>query len=288
MACRNVISGLALVAAASLGGCNTYNGFRRDLGVDPVDPPRQTMAQGDHAMQPAPPPAPAPGPRQPVPVAGDISQASWAAERATYYTPQNNTVPVGYKPAPKAAEETSAATNAAPAGQPLPLKPGAFPAAKMPPPATASAAPAGAGPAGTGPTGTGPAASAAPASPQPKPAYASAAATEQAAGKAAMKPATASPEAVGKMTQKPASDGLWRVHLASHRTEWAAISEWQELLKRNPKLYGQFDPKIEWVDLKGRGSFARLLAGGWADRKEADAACAKIRGPRRYCAAMKD
>ena len=84
------------------------------------------------------------------------------------------------------------------------------------------------------------------------------------------------------------SSGLWRVHLASHRTEGAAINEWQELLKKDPKLYGGFDPKIEWVDVKDRGSFARLLLGGWPERKEADAACAKIRGPGRYCMAVRE
>lgn len=101
--------------------------------------------------------------------------------------------------------------------------------------------------------------------------------------------APAKPPAIAAMKAVPASgSGLWHAHLASHRTEGAAISEWQELLKKDPKLYGQFDPKIEWVDVKNRGSFARLLLGGWPERREADAACAKIRGPGRYCAAVKD
>lgn len=108
----------------------------------------------------------------------------------------------------------------------------------------------------------------------------------------AAKPPSAAPAqpAVPSMKAAASSTGssLWRVHLASHRTEGAAINEWQELLKKDPKLYGEFEPKIEWVDVKDRGSFARLLLGGWSERKEADAACAKIRGPGRYCMAVRD
>src|SRR5690606_9217498 len=101
--------------------------------------------------------------------------------------------------------------------------------------------------------------------------------------------APAKPPAIAAMKAMPASgSGLWHAHLASHRTEGAASREWQELLKKDPRLYGQFDTKIEWVDVKNRGSFARLLLGGWPERREADAACAKIRGPGRYCAAVKD
>lgn len=91
-----------------------------------------------------------------------------------------------------------------------------------------------------------------------------------------------------KAALSPAGSGPWHAHLASHRTEAAAINEWQELMKKDPKLYGAFEPKIEWIDVKDRGSFARLLLGGWPERKEADAACAKIRGPQRYCAAVKE
>jgi hypothetical protein len=80
----------------------------------------------------------------------------------------------------------------------------------------------------------------------------------------------------------------WRAHLASHRTESAAINEWQELLKGNPSLYGQYDPLVEWVDTPNRGAFARLVLVGFAERKDADAACAKIRSSTRYCASVRN
>jgi hypothetical protein len=287
MACRSVVLNLAsaIAVTAILGGCQTYNGLRRDLGVDPVDPQRATAGAPQMASA-APTLASSSMPLR----AGDVSQASWAAQRAASYTSQSNTTPVDYTPSVKKVEEeakpaedqpaSSQPANVKPAvlkpsGQPIPIKPGAA----MPHPSSASASVA-----------------ASSASPKSTPALAASPATPSASAMpAGYKPSVAAPavpvaKATAAAADKPvsASAGPWRAHLASHRTEGAAINEWQELLKRDPNLYGQFDPRIEWVDLKDRGSFARLMIGGWADRKEADAACARIRGPQRYCAAVKE
>lgn len=249
MALRDfVLVGLTVASAALLGGCETYSALRRDLGVDPVDPPRMTAS---------PPAAPVAG-RAPLP-AGDVSQASWAAQRTASYQNQRNTIPVGYVAPPEDKPEDKAAAQKPDAGgQPMSIKPADKATGK---PAAEPAAK--------------PAATAA------KPMTAKSMPEKTGQNKAAA--LDAKPMAMSNAANK----GLWRVHLASHRTEGAAINEWQELLKRDPKLYGQYDPQIEWVDLQGRGSFARLMLGGWAERKEADAACAKIRGPRRYCAVIK-
>jgi hypothetical protein len=285
MACRSVVLNLAsaIAVTAILGGCQTYNGLRRDLGVDPVDPQRATAGAPQMASA-APTLASSSMPLR----AGDVSQASW--QRAASYTSQSNTTPVDYTPSVKKVEEeakpaedqpaSSQPANVKPAvlkpsGQPIPIKPGAA----MPHPSSASASVA-----------------ASSASPKSTPALAASPATPSASAMpAGYKPSVAAPavpvaKATAAAADKPvsASAGPWRAHLASHRTEGAAINEWQELLKRDPNLYGQFDPRIEWVDLKDRGSFARLMIGGWADRKEADAACARIRGPQRYCAAVKE
>lgn len=190
---------------------------------------------------------------QASPVAiGTVAQASWVAQRAAAANASNQvpTAPVGYAPPPEKQPE-----------KPLDIKP-----VQGKPDQSKSAGPK---PADTRPAESRPVAAAAPKAAAPKPEPPKAVATMKAPS-----PATGS--------------GLWRAHLASHRTEGAAIAEWQELLKKDPKLYGEFDPSIAWIDVKDRGSFARLLVGGWAERKEADAACAKIRGPRRYCAAIKD
>lgn len=80
--------------------------------------------------------------------------------------------------------------------------------------------------------------------------------------------------------------GRWHAHLASHRSEEAAINDWQARLKANPQVYAELEPAILWVDLPNRGSYARLVAGNYASKAEADAACAKITGPGRYCTAV--
>src|SRR3546814_6783616 len=79
-----------------------------------------------------------------------------------------------------------------------------------------------------------------------------------------------------------------RAHLASYRSEEEAIAGWEILLKADPKLYGRFDPRIEWAEIPNRGSYARLTMGEFADRKAAEAACATVRNPRRYCAPLRD
>lgn len=82
--------------------------------------------------------------------------------------------------------------------------------------------------------------------------------------------------------------GVWRAHLASHRTEMAAINDWEERLKANAGAYAELEPDIVWVEVPNRGAFARLTFGHFETQKEADAACAKLRGPGRYCAPVKD
>ncbi|WP_370152822.1 SPOR domain-containing protein [Ferrovibrio sp.] len=293
MRCRNVI--IVLTAAGLLGGCDAYNGLRRDLGVDPVDPPRpQTavpaapagnamtngtmakdamakgamtkgamtgdaaangaMANGAMAAEPA---------MLPVQPRSGIAQANWAAQRTAAMTQQDNTTPVDYKPPP-----VPAAPAEAKAG-PMPIAPQPGAAGKPPaPPAKDAGGMAAAKP--------GPAAA--------KPPAAGARPADMAMKAGTMKDGPMKDGAA----PKPAGSEVWRAHLASHRTEWAAINEWQELLKAGPKLYGQLDPQITWTELPNRGSYARLTFGSYPDRKAAEAACAVVRGPRRYCAPLKD
>lgn len=311
MRCRNVI--IVLTAAGLLGGCDAYNGLRRDLGVDPVDPPRpqtamapmpaapagnamtngtmakdamakDVMAKGAMTGDAAANGAMANGAAAngatvngamaaepamlPVQPRSGIAQANWAAQRTAAMTQQDNTTPVDYKPPP-----VPAAPDEAKAG-PMPIAPQPGAAGKPPaPPAKDAGGMAAAKP--------GPAAA--------KPPAAGARPADMAMKAGTMKdgPMKDGPMKDGA-APKPAGSEVWRAHLASHRTEWAAINEWQELLKAGPKLYGQLDPQITWAELPNRGSYARLTFGAYPDRKAAEAACAVVRGPRRYCAPLKD
>ncbi|MFN4311255.1 MAG: SPOR domain-containing protein [Ferrovibrio sp.] len=277
MSCRNVIA--VLVAAGLLAGCDTYNAIRRDIGIDPRDPPVQQAAAPKTPQQPMPSAPPAPV------MQGGVAQANWAAQRAATASASNqgNTAPVGYTEPEKPAESAVAA----------PAATAAMPAASPAPTRTARAAPQQpAGNAAANRTAAAPAAVAAPGLPagyKPSPSVMDnpAQAMEQQKMAAATGAIPEPPKMAGSM-KEPGSvtGGSWRVHLASHRTESAAINEWQELLKANPQLYGQYDPLVSWVELQGRGSFARLELVGFPDRKAAEAACAKLRTGTRYCAAV--
>lgn len=275
MSCRNVIA--VLVAAGLLAGCDTYNAIRRDIGIDPRDPPTQQAAPQQMAQQPMSSAAPA------AVMPGGVAQANWAAQRAATAAAANqgNTTPVGYKEPEKPAETPAAASaSTIPAASPVPMRTA---------PASASSP---AGNAAASRTTTAPAAVTAPGLPAGYKPSASvmdnpAQAAEQQKIAAATGAVPEPPKMAGSM-KEPGSvtGGSWRVHLASHRTESAAINEWQELLKANPQLYGQYDPLVSWVELQGRGSFARLELVGFPDRKAAEAACAKLRSGSRYCAAV--
>lgn len=273
MTCRNVIA--LLLATGLLAGCE---GFKRgnyevqkQLGMYPVDPPR---------------------PETPLPPPGSVAQANWAAQRtATHQVrDQSNTTPVNYQdPEKLAAEADRAAAAKAPS-----------PAAKPPTPRSTAGRAAPAAAATSSATSSSMFAAAPtviasapglPAGYTPSPAAVDDPARAQEAQKlaAAIGAAPTPPEMAGSMKDmSAAATAGWRAHLASHRTESAAINEWQELLKGSPSLYSQYDPLVEWVDTPSRGAFARLVLVGFAERGDADAACAKIRSSTRYCASVKD
>lgn len=274
MTCRNVIA--LLLATGLLAGCEQFKRgnyeLQKQLGMYPVDPPREEA--------PLPPP-------------GTVSQANWAAQRAAANQGRNqtNTAPVNYQdPEQLAAEADRTAAGKAPAPGAKPSAPAPrIPAGRIAPAtATTSAAPSAATAAAPVVIASAPGL---PAGYTPSPAATDDPAKAQEAQRlaAAAGAAPTPPEMAGSMKDmNAAAVAGWRAHLASHRTESAAINEWQELLKGNPSLYGQYDPLVEWVDTPARGSFARLVLVGFAERKDADAACAKIRSSTRYCASVKD
>ncbi len=270
MPCRNVMA--MILAAGLLSACQSWQELQIELGMYPSDPPTPEVV--------LPPP-------------GSVSQANWAAQRATTNQAMNqtNTTPVNYRDPEKVAEEEAAKRAAEMALVPSP-------ATKPPAPAPRQGARAPASAPATSAAAMPPAAAtvvaAAPALPpgyKPSPAAADnpAMAAEQQQMAAATGAQPTPPELAGSMKDMTtAGISGWRAHLASHRTESAAINEWQELLRANPALYGQFDPQVEWVDTPNRGAFARLMLVGFAERKDADAACARIRSSTRYCASVKD
>lgn len=271
-------------------------------------PPASSTAVSAMPVPAAPPPkqqasalpatmAPTSGPQMTLLPETHSTQAEWTAQRSLVLRASNQsyTPPIGYKEPEQPADEGTASQAQPGKAQTAPVQP----AAQQPRAAR------------TGVTPTAPASAAAP----PNPAAMTPAAPVAASLPAGYKPSASvvdrpadaaeqqklaaatgaqptPPEMAGGMTANSMTVATsatpapgWKAHLASHRTESAAINEWQELLKANATLYGQYDPLVEWTDTQ-RGAFARLVLVGFADRKAADDACAKIRSSTRYCASV--
>lgn len=79
------------------------------------------------------------------------------------------------------------------------------------------------------------------------------------------------------------SSVLFGVHLASYRGEEEARAGWRKLQRENPDELGLLEPRIEAVDLEGRGHFLRLIGGGFSTAETAAALCGKLQAKGVYC-----
>lgn len=255
MNCRNVSLILAAGAVLLLGGCETYYSLRRDIGMDPELAPQPQPRPQRMATAPRAAPAAAPAPAVMTVPRADAPAASM--QTAPMQTPpmQATAMPAPIAPAPPAAagngiaQASWAAQRAASLSQQNQTLPFGAPEPKIEPKPEPAVEP-------TPEPKAGPAAAAS------KPSDSASAA--KAGDKPAAVPAKSMPAAVAASA---AGSGLWRAHLASHRTEQAAINEWQERLKADPKRYDGLDPLVIWTDVPSRGAFARLTVGAWAEKK---------------------
>lgn len=85
---------------------------------------------------------------------------------------------------------------------------------------------------------------------------------------------TPEPRAAFKATA-PAGQG-YLVQLSAVRTEQAARSEWQRLVKAQPDVLGGLDSVIQRADLGTKGVFFRVRAGWFTSRAEAKAVCDEL------------
>ncbi|NWG71666.1 MAG: SPOR domain-containing protein [Parvularculaceae bacterium] len=90
--------------------------------------------------------------------------------------------------------------------------------------------------------------------------------------------------------ENEASDGiktasvLFGVHLASYRHAEEARAGWVKLQRDYPDQLGLLEPRLERVELEGRGTFLRLIGGGFAAEEKAVALCAALKSLGAYCA----
>ena len=90
---------------------------------------------------------------------------------------------------------------------------------------------------------------------------------------------TAEPAAAG-------GEGGWHIHLASYRSAGEADQGWTKFKHTLSAVLGALTPDKATVDIKGKGSFVRLLAGPFTDRATAERACAALAKAHQYCRPM--
>ena len=78
---------------------------------------------------------------------------------------------------------------------------------------------------------------------------------------------------------------LHAIHLASYRGEETAARGWRELSAEHPEL-AALEPRLERVDIPGRGEFLRLKAGPFTTWGGANEVCDYLRGENWSCAVM--
>jgi hypothetical protein len=76
---------------------------------------------------------------------------------------------------------------------------------------------------------------------------------------------------------------LWGVHLASYRRPEEASAGWRKLQRDFPDELGLLEPRVERVDVTGKGVFLRLVGGGFSSRDKASALCASLSSKGAYC-----
>lgn len=77
---------------------------------------------------------------------------------------------------------------------------------------------------------------------------------------------------------------LFGVHLASYRHPEEARAGWVKLQRDYPNELGLLEPRLERVEIEGRGVFLRLIGGGFASEQKAAALCTALKALGAYCA----
>ncbi|MEM9495036.1 MAG: SPOR domain-containing protein [Pseudomonadota bacterium] len=87
-------------------------------------------------------------------------------------------------------------------------------------------------------------------------------------------------EAVGEIET---ASVLFGVHLASYREIVEAREGWRQLQRENPDELGLLEPRVEEVDLPGKGIFFRLVGGGFSSQAKAGELCGQLKAKGMFC-----
>jgi len=96
------------------------------------------------------------------------------------------------------------------------------------------------------------------------------------------------PEPVGLARTNKTTAGGYAVQLAFYRSEQGARAEGSLLKRTLPDLLGARELAVRRVELAGRGTFYRLLTGGFAERAAARGFCADLKARSQDCLVVRD
>lgn len=81
---------------------------------------------------------------------------------------------------------------------------------------------------------------------------------------------------------KPAQATFW-VQIASFKSFEALEMGWYNISRQNPELSSRLMPRVESLDIAGKGRFHRLYAGGYATKADANQTCKALRNVELSC-----
>lgn len=93
------------------------------------------------------------------------------------------------------------------------------------------------------------------------------------------------PDKMAKPAASPSAGGNWAVHLASYRSQKGATDGWKTLQRRFPQLKDKTMRTSEFDSGRGRGTYTRLLAAGFASEAEAKDFCRPLVAKGQFCQA---
>lgn len=77
--------------------------------------------------------------------------------------------------------------------------------------------------------------------------------------------------------------GVYRVQIASARSEGAAKTLWNKQVNKHPDVLGQLPLTVQQAVIQDRGTFYRVQGGAFSDRETADAVCRKLKARGQDC-----
>ncbi|MEI8394693.1 MAG: SPOR domain-containing protein [Rhodospirillaceae bacterium] len=103
--------------------------------------------------------------------------------------------------------------------------------------------------------------------------------------KAAQKPGHKEPrkDKDAHKSEQAKAGGGYRIHLESYRDRKMLETAWTQLRNARSAVLGSLTHSTASVNVKGKGTYLRLLAGPFATKAEAEQACAELRQSRQYC-----